>query len=80
MNNVYDNSELMIGSVKDVIEVVKKEIADNIDMLGTEILDILKDLIEIKDDDENTIVCINYDSPMGYTINTWCSSDIVYRG
>lgn len=69
MNNIYDNGEILLGKVKDIIEYTKKQ--EKIDEETEEILQDLKDL------EDNTIVAINYDNGMGYTIDYWDEKDIL---
>ena len=75
MNNIYDNGALLIGNINMVINEVEKEIKEDIDMVFTDKEELLKDLLELKDIAE--IVYIDYENPMGYTINYWCKNDIV---
>lgn len=69
MNKIYDNGEILLGKVKDIIEYTKKQ--ETIDEETEEILQDLKDL------EDNTIVAINYDNGMGYTIDYWDENDIL---
>ena len=77
-DNVYDNGEIVLGKVI----WVKKYIRENADDI-TEVEDILKDLEEIvaKCDnlDADTIVAVNYDHGMGYSIDYWTYNDIVNK-
>ena len=61
-----------------IIDYWEKHYTENI----MEIEDIMFDLKEIAKNNKRAIVCINYDLPMGYTIESWDSKDIlnVYRG
>ena len=69
MNNIYDNGALMIGNIKDIINYI-----ENDETLETwEYEDLLKDLYEIKDIAD--IVMVNYDNPMGYSIDYWTKND-----
>ncbi len=72
MNNVYDNGYKLLGKVKDIKEYLRNSIATS-DM-EEEIYDILKDIEEKED---NTILVINYDFGMSYTIEYWQESDKV---
>lgn len=74
MNNIYDNGAIMLGNVKMVKEEIKREIEKNIDMCFADMEEILKDLEEFSNE---TIVAINYDSGMGYSIDYWHEDDIV---
>ena len=75
MNSIYDNGALLIGNIDAVIKEVEKEIKEDADMVFTDKEELLKDLLELKDIAE--IVYIDYENPMGYTINYWCKNDIV---
>ena len=77
MNRIYDNGALMLGNVQDIIAEVEYEIKKDIDMVFTDKEDLLKDLKEIRDLDYDAVVYIDYENPMGYTINYWLSNDIV---
>ncbi len=73
MNNIYDNGELLLGTKKDILDYWKNN-AVNIDSDFEE--EVKEDLKDLKDD---TIVCINYDNGMGYTIDYWDNKDIVNK-
>lgn len=75
MNKLYDNGALLLGNIDMVIKEVKDEIEKDIDMVFTDKEDLLKDLLELKDIAD--IVMINYENPMGYTINYWDKNDEV---
>ena len=70
-DNVYDNGEIVLGKVK----WVKKYIRENAEDI-TEVEDILKDLEDL---DTDTIVAVNYDHGMGYSIDYWTYNDIVNK-
>ena len=76
MNNIYDNGALMLGNVQDVIMEIEKEIKKNIDMC-VNVEEILEELKELRNVDYDMIVCINYENPMGYSIDYWSSNDII---
>ena len=80
MKNIYDNGALMLGNVQDLIMEIEREIKEDIDMLGADMEDILKELKELRDIDYEMVVCINYDNGMGYSIDYWSSEDIVKKG
>lgn len=69
MNNIYDNGLMILGSVYKV----KEYICENSEETW-EIEDLIHDLEDLN---ENDIVVVNYDAPMGYTIHYWKEKDIV---
>lgn len=69
MNNIYDNGYKVLGKVIDIKEYINKNCKENEDLK-----EVLFDLEEL---DNNTIVMINYDNPMGYNIDYWDIKDIV---
>ena len=69
MNNIYDNGTMVLGCVKNVKEYLIENAEET-----WEIEDILKDLEEFSNE---TIVAINYDCGMGYSIDYWNEDDIV---
>lgn len=75
MYNIYDNGALMLGNIKDVINEVEDEIKKDIDMVFTDKEELLKELKELEDIVD--IVMVNYDNPMGYTIDYWTKNDMV---
>ena len=79
MTNIYDNGALMLGNVQLVIMEVEKEMKENIDMAFTDQQELLKELKELRNIDYDMIVCINYENPMGYTIDYWTSNDIIKK-
>ena len=80
MKNIYDNGALMLGNVQDLIMEIEREIKEDIDMLGADMEELIKDLKELRDIDYEMIVCVNYDNGMGYSIDYWSSKDIVKKG
>lgn len=72
MKNVYDNGEMILGSKKNIVKYLNDNLITS-DM-EEEIYEILEDL---KDLEDNTIVAINYDCGMGYTIDYWQENDKV---
>ena len=71
MQNIYDNGRLCLGEVGKI----RQQLIDNAEETW-EIEDILEELKELED---NTIVAINYDSGMGYSIEYWTTKDIITR-
>lgn len=69
MNKIYDNGEMVLGTIYDVKNYICRHCDDM-----SEIKDIIHDL---EDFDEDTIVAINYDNGMGYSIDYWTKQDIV---
>lgn len=67
MKNIYDNGRLCLGEVGKI----RQQLIDNAEETwGIE--DILEELKEFED---NTIVAINYDNSMGYSIEYWTIKD-----
>lgn len=68
--NIYDNGEKLLGNVYDLKYYINKysNMWDNNEIVR----DITHDLEDL---DENDLVVINYDNPMGYTIDYWKESD-----
>ena len=78
MNKIYDNGALMIGNIDMVINQIKKDMQDNIDMVFTDQEELLQELLDLKNDNIGVdIVYINYERPMGYELNYWCKNDLV---
>lgn len=76
MNSIYDNGSIMLGDLNLVIKEVQKEIKEDTDMLFVDKEELLKDLLELRDDKYVEIVCINYDrGNMGYSIDYWNKDD-----
>ena len=69
MQNIYDNGRLCLGEVGKI----RQQLIDNAEETW-EIEDILAELKELED---NTIVAINYDNGMGYSIEYWTTKDII---
>ena len=69
MNNIYDNGLMVLGNVYKV----KEYICENSEETW-EIEDLIHDLEDLN---ENDIVVVNYDAPMGYTIHYWKEKDII---
>ena len=69
MQNIYDNGKMCLGEVGKI----RQYLIDNAEETW-EIEDILEELKEFED---NTIVAINYDNGMGYSIEYWTTKDII---
>lgn len=71
MNKIYDNGYYLLGKVEDVLNYTDVEsLSDDF------IIDILE---ELKLYDKESIVCINYDNGMGYTIQAFGKEDIIWE-
>ena len=67
LNCVYDNCEKIIGNVKNVKQYVENNCED---------YEEVKDMIEeLKNFEENTIVLLDYNNGMGFTIDYWTEED-----
>ena len=62
-NFVYDNGIMILGLIPQVKDYIHRNCEDY-----EEIKDIIEDLESL---DEDSIVAINYDSGMGYSIDWW---------
>ena len=82
MKNIYDNGALMLGNVQDLIMEIESEIKEDIDMLGADMEDILKELRKLRDMDYEMVVCINYENYnyQGCSFDYWSSKDIIKKG
>ena len=67
LNCVYDNCEKIIGNVKNVKQYVENNCEDY-----EEVKDIIE---ELKKFEENTIVLLDYNNGMGFTIDYWTEKD-----
>ena len=73
-NKVYDNGEMLLGMVKDVIKYLFENMEYDEDDYS-EVKGMIEDLEELGD---NYIVMINYDFGMGYLLYKWhIESDVV---
>lgn len=71
MNNIYDNGALMLGNLEDIITYIEND--ETLECWEFEnLLEELKDLRG-----KATIVMVNYDNPMGYSLDYWNNDDIV---
>ena len=73
MDKMYDNGALMLGNPKKIIKEFYRQKRENntTDEIVEEIINDLKEIENIAD-----IVMINYDNPMGYSIDYWTKQDI----
>lgn len=72
MNKLYDNGEILLGRKKDVVnQIYNNMLEEENDEEYTEILE------DIKDFEDNTIIAINYDNGMGYSIDVWDEKDVI---
>ena len=76
MNKIYDNSEYILGTAKQLKLYCKESLNDFPCISGdSEILDLLDN---IKDYDDNTILCINYACGMGsYIVASFDGKDYI---
>lgn len=75
MKGIYDNGQVMIGNINNVINEVEQEIKDDMDMCFVSKEDLLKELKELKELGVY-IVYIAYDRPMGdYELVYWKETD-----
>lgn len=71
MKNIYDNGELLLGSVGNIKEYTKRQIeAESIDK--EDYKEIIEYLETLKDSD---VVCVNYDNGMGLSFDSWDEND-----
>lgn len=68
-DDIYDNGEYLLGKVINIKEYICKNAEDI-----SEVKDLIKDLEDL---DADAIVCINYNHPMGYSIEYWTYNDKV---
>lgn len=73
LEQIYDNGALMLGNVQKIISYIESD--DTLENWSIE--DMLNELEELRNIDNNMIVCINYENPMGYSIDYWTSKDVV---
>ena len=67
LNCVYDNCEKIIGNVKNVKQYVENNCED---------YEEVKDMIEeLKNFEENTMIVLDYNNGMGFTIDYWTEKD-----
>lgn len=72
MNKLYDNGEILLGRKKDIVnQIYNNMLEEENDEEYNEILE------DIKDFEDNTIIAINYDHGMGYSIDWWEEKDEV---
>lgn len=72
MNKVYDNTNCLLGKVKNILKYTKEELIT--DETIDEIIESLKEF------NENDIVFINYSNGMGYSIDAFDERDVIYVG
>lgn len=70
MNGLYDNGTILLGTKKDIVNQIYNNML--VEENDEEYMEILEDLKDFKED---TIVALNYDSGMGYSIDYWDSKD-----
>ena len=75
MNKVYDNGYYLLGKVEDIINFTN-ELETTSDLEET-IYEIRKELQEYYSLD--SIVCIYYDNPMGYTIEEFTTDSVIWE-
>lgn len=71
MNKIYDNGALMLGNVQDILEYLATQ---NEDLELEMVTEIVEELEELEND---IIVCVNYEHPMGWSVDYWFKDSIV---
>ena len=72
MKNIYDNGTILLGEKGKIVnQIYNNMLEEEQDEFYMEILE------ELKDFKDNTIVAINYDNGMGYSIDYWEKEDIL---
>ena len=69
MTKIYDNGTYLLGRKKDIYEMTLPRVND--DRTALELL------YELKDYDDESILCIDYLNPLGYSIIEWTSKDVL---
>lgn len=72
MTKIYDNGTYLLGRKKDIYEMALVHANDD--------QGILELLYELKDYDDESILCIDYSHPLGYNITEWKSKDAINKG
>lgn len=67
LNCVYDNCEKIMGNAKNVKKYVENNCEDY-----EEVKDIIE---ELKNFEESTIIVLDYNNGMGFTIDYWTEKD-----
>ena len=71
-DDIYDNGCVMLGKVRNIKDYLARL------MTKLDYQDDVRDILEdIKNYNDDTIVTINYDNPMGYSIEYWDYNDRV---
>lgn len=71
MNKIYDNGYYLLGKVKYILDYADMESID--DEIAMEMLE------DLKEYNEESIVCINYSNGMGYLVNAFDENDIIWE-
>lgn len=71
MDKVYDNGTMVLGNVKNLKDYICRNCGDL-----EEVKEIIQDLEDL---DEDTIVALNYDCGMGYSMDYWKKDDKVSK-
>ena len=72
MTKIYDNGTYLLGRKKDIYEMTIPHVNDDQEALEL--------LYELKDYDDESILCIDYSNPLGYSIIEWKSKDALNKG
>lgn len=72
MTKIYDNGTCLLGRKKNIYGIALTRAND--DQAALELL------YEIKDYDDESILCIDYSNPLGYSITEWKSKDVINKG
>lgn len=69
MTKIYDNGTYLLGRKKDIYEMALPRANDDQEALEL--------LYELKDYDDESILCIDYSNPLGYSIIEWKSNNVL---
>ena len=71
MKNIYDNGEMVLGNVKNILNYFMFDCVLEEDEETIEMFEFLQEL------DKDTIVCINLNNGMGYSVDYWTKKNKV---
>ncbi len=76
MYNIYDNGEMLLGNKRMLKQYLLSEI-DHFRSIDEYVVENCEEILdEIKDYKDDSILCINYEHSMGFTVDSWDNNDI----
>lgn len=78
MNKIYDNGTILLGTKKNIEKYAKKQVKHFKKVEDDYVVETFETILkELEEFSNETIVAINYDCGMGYSIDYWNEDSVI---